>query len=1179
MATTFRMLASMTCPSCGEASPSGARFCPECGYGLAQRPDERRLVTVLMADIVGFTAMSETADPETIKNLVARCFESLVNDITSFGGHLDKIVGDQIVAQFGAPVAHEDDAERAVRAAFQMRESLDEVAIATKQRFALRIGINTGEVLVGAMRAGDGATVMGDVVNTASRLQTSAKPGEILVGPATFQATQSAVEYLPRGSLDVKGREELVEAWSAIAATLPPGRRRRGARRAQLVGRDPEMGTLRHAFFMSATRNRAQVVLMLGDAGVGKSRIASELSAELKQDQNALVLRAQCAPYGESNAWAPIASALREALKIDHDGPLASMRSEIAAKLRTVPNNAEDTEIERVTDGILYMTDGLAKDGVDPKRARDDAIRSVATFLEVLATRGPLVLVVSDIHWADDVVIEALERVLRRLRSLPFLLLATARPEFEQRWTPPAGHHNSLVLHLDPLDAVATAELATELFGDELDEDLLAFFLERSGGNPFFIEELVTLVCDVDGNDETSHEQLRALPATLHGLVAARLDALLFDERSLLEDFAVIGPHGPTATALLLSGLDDADRVLRALQDHDLIVIDNDEFYFKSELVREVAYSTLTKTERARRHSSLADQLERSLGDTNDRDSHIDQIAHHSACAAELVADVGYAPGVPTNIKARAIEALERAATRADDAESWIDAGRSWDRVLTLCDADPQPTRWSALLGRARARDAFRQLDLARDDALIAFEEARGLEDTLFAARALLVLGRIECDAGNFAEADAYFSEAATSMRALGDTSGVADALRGLGVIRLFQGELNEAERLSSDALASFVSTGNRRGEAWAQQTLAWIAFSRGSTSDAEERLQRSAEVFGEIGDWGGVGWALGLLAFVRFNQGNLDEADRLARDILRESNETGNVWAEGMMNILLASIATWRGRAEEAVQRGRTAMEVFSRLDDHWALSLAGGPVARALATLGRFTESSDVVADLIKLAEDHADRNLPSIGTLVRSAILVERGEGEQAIAYAEQTATPRSLGVDQVADTDRLLAMALAHVQIGEASTAVAMISGPYDAAEGDGPRAGLGGVLTLAHAAAGQADEALSIAKQLANVRGGTYMDRILMHWGCAVAFAQQGAVTDAVAALDEAHDLAFSTDSRVVRAISSLARARIFEQLHVPAAAEATNEANLALHGLGIDAHGWSTAFQSHAVSH
>ena len=1173
---------AMTCPSCGEPASTGARFCAECGFSLVQRPDERRLVTVLMADIVGFTALSETADPETVKNLVDRCFQSLVADITTFGGHLDKIVGDQIVAQFGAPVAHEDDAERAVRAALQMRESLNTVALETGQRFALRTGINTGEVLVGAMRAGGEATVMGDVVNTASRLQTSAAPGEIFVGTATHAATESAIQYELVGSLDVKGREELVVAWRAITATLPPGRKRR-ARRAPLVGRDPEMGTLAHAADLAIQRSRAQFVLILGDAGVGKSRVASELASVVQHDHAARIVRAQCAPYGESNVWAPVASALRDACGFDYDESVADRRADVIALLSTLPGIADDqAEVARVADGIVYMTDGVKRQGVDPGRARDDAIRSVATFFESLAIAAPLVILASDVHWADDIVLSALERILRRLRSLPFILVATARPDFETRWMPQAGHHNSLVLHLDPLDAFATAELARVLFGDELDDDILAFFQERSGGNPFFVEELVALVGDETGSAPLS-ERFGALPATLHGLVAARLDRLTVEERSLLEDFAVVGPQGLTATALMLSGRSDAERVLRSLQDSDLIVLDADEYQFKSELVREVAYSTLTKGERARRHATLADQLivqrrtldnELDSGDQHDEfddESQFALIAHHLACAAELMQEVGYSPGVPTDIQSRALAALQRSGRHADDAESFITAGRAWQRALGLLGNDPEPQRWEALLGRARSRDALRELDAARDDAMIVYEEAKELDDRHMAAKALLVLGRIEGDAANYVQSEAYYSEAVTTMRALDDVSGVAEALRGLGVIRMFQGELAEAERYSSDALASFVATNNRRGEAWAQQTLAWIAFAEGATSDAEARLHRSAEVFGEIGDWGGVGWALGLLAFVRFNQGDLDEAESLAHQIAVEANETGNRWAEGMMEVLLASIAHWRGRSAETVERGKHAIAMFTEMADQWALSLATGPVIRALATLGRFNEAESMLTALEK--RNIADpTGTDGIGALVRGALLVERGEGEAALSLARTTWPEISSGIDRVADGDRLLVIGLGYVECGQPQLAIDIALPAFHAATDAGPRAAIGGLLTLAYAANGQADEALDIANQIGSLRGGTYMDRLIMLWGCGVAFASRGDSASAVATLDEAHDLAYSTDSRVVRAISSLARARIFEHMSVPVAAEATNEANLALHGLGLNAHGWSTAF-------
>src|SRR5882724_7136502 len=260
----------MRCPACGEGVPEAARFCPECGHGLASRPDERRLVTVLMADIVGFTALAETADPEHVKNLVDRTFERLVADVRAFGGELDKIVGDAIIASFGVPIAHEDDAERGVRAALQMQETLEELAADQPNKIFLRIGINTGEVLVGAMRAGGDPTVMGDVVNTASRLQTSAQPGQIVVGPATYAATRRAVRYEALGQLSVRGRDETVEAWVALHATTAPGRRRGRGARGALVGRDAEMGVLRHAFSIARSRRRAQLVLLLGDAGIGK---------------------------------------------------------------------------------------------------------------------------------------------------------------------------------------------------------------------------------------------------------------------------------------------------------------------------------------------------------------------------------------------------------------------------------------------------------------------------------------------------------------------------------------------------------------------------------------------------------------------------------------------------------------------------------------------------------------------------------------------------------------------------------------------------------------------------------------------------------------------------------------------------------------------------------------------
>ncbi len=1153
----------MNCPACGENVPVGARFCPDCGHALLRRPDERRLVTVLMADIVGFTALSETTDPETVKNLVDRCFQALVDVITTYGGSLDKIVGDQVVAQFGAPTAHEDDAERAVRSAVAMREALEQVARDTNHRFALRIGINTGEVLVGAMRAGGDPTVMGDVVNTTSRLQTSAEPGQIVVGHATYLATRNVVRYDGLGELEVKGRGETVPAWSVAAVTRPPGRPRR-ARRASLVGRDPEMGALRHAYKVTTTRRRAQLVLLLGDAGVGKTRIAQELATEVSCEQGARVVVGRCAPYGESNVWAPICEALRSLCGLDDEEALHGRRDELRAAVQSVTGiDDASPELDRIADGVLYMTHGVTKPGVDPGRARDDAIRAAMAMFEACAHQRPLVLMLSDVHWADDLVLGALARFLRRLRTLPFLLLATARPDFEQRWTPPVGYHNVTVLHLDPLDSEATAELARELYGEAIDDSMVAFFQERSGGNPFFVEELVALVCDTGGAHDLGAESLGALPATLHGLIAARLDALPAELRSVVEDFAVVGSHGPTATALLLSGRDAT--VLRELQARDLLEVDHDDYHFKSELVRQVAYSTLTKGERARRHEALASQL-----DGND-ESHIDQIAHHLACAAEMIDEVGLATGGADSVRERALAQLAKAARRAEERENFIAAGRFWERSLQLMDPAPHELRWEALLGRARARDAFRLLHEARDDALIVLEEATELGSDLWQSQAHVTLGRVEADAGNYEAAEQHYGRAVTLLRALGDASGVADALRGLGVIRLFQGRLEEAERLVSDSLASFVAAGDRRGEAWAQQNLAMIAFFHGANTDAEQRLVQSADLFGEIGDWGGVGWALGMLAFVRFNQGELDEAERLAHQIAVEAGETGSRWAEGMMEVLLADIAIWRGRAEESVERARNAIAMFTEMGDHWAMVQAVAPAARALSTLGRFREADEMLALLDTEAAYLPDTTMRSVTHMIRGAVLAERGECDAAIAQfalADEFAGDR----DTVGNVDRVLLSGLAEVQAGRPHVAIELAEPTYQSQTNVGPRAALGGLLTLAYAAGRRPDDALKMAGELADLQRGTFMDRLLARWGAAIAHAQLGDKVHAAAEVDAAAAIAFATDSRVVRTVAAVARARLLEVLGAPAANEAANEASLALHAAGITASGWVTAF-------
>lgn len=283
----------MVCSTCGTPASDGARFCPGCGRALHGVDDERRVVTVLFADLVGFTTLSERLDPERVKNLVDGCFDQLAAEVTAFGGQVDKIVGDAMVALFGAPVAHEDDAERAVRAALRMQATLATGSHDLGEALQIRIGINTGEVLVGAMRAAGSITAMGDVVNTASRLQSAARPGEVLVGRSTHGATDQAIAYESHGLVDAKGLEKPVETWRAVAPISTPGFR---ARRLDvpLVGRDHEIGLLRHAVGSSIDNDRALLVLLVGDVGMGKSRLADEAADWARSIHGAMIREGRC---------------------------------------------------------------------------------------------------------------------------------------------------------------------------------------------------------------------------------------------------------------------------------------------------------------------------------------------------------------------------------------------------------------------------------------------------------------------------------------------------------------------------------------------------------------------------------------------------------------------------------------------------------------------------------------------------------------------------------------------------------------------------------------------------------------------------------------------------------------------------------------------------------------------
>lgn len=1179
----------MTCGSCGTVNPDGARFCLSCGHPLVTRGDERRVATVVFADLVGFTTMAEAADPEQVKDLVDRCFERLAADIHAFGGQVDKVVGDAIIALFGAPVAHEDDAERAVRAALRMQESVVAYAAEQDAEVQMRIGVNTGEVVVGSLRAAGEYTAMGDVVNTAQRLQAAAVPGTVVVGPATYTSTREIISYQPLGELHAKGREEPVEAWVALEALLPPGYRRRRLQ-TPCVGREPEALLLAGAADVAVARQRALLALVLGDAGVGKSRLAEEVAGRIRADHDALVLEGRCVPYGEANVWWPVAEAIRHACGITPDDPLSDAdKLATAAVVEVVGTAHPSAEARRVVNGLLWLLGyEVSLRDIDPLRAREEATRSVLVFLEASARRRPVVLVLSDLHWADELVLELVGDLLDRLSRCPFVLLATARTELLERWSTSTSRRNDVVLTLDPLERSAAGTLLDALV-DDLDPSVRDALLDRGGGNPFFIEELVALLSDADGAagallDATSGSDpssLVELPDTLRGLVAARLDALATDERNVLQDAAVWGRSGPLEAlermAADVHGLPDVARAVAGLADKEILVVDGSRWSFHSDLIRDVAYGTLTKRERALRHAGIASYLEHaqpSLREASDRA--VDVIAWHFGAAADLVEELGTVEGIATPVLLRhAIDWLEEAARRAQVAQAIPVVVRLASHGLRVLGGEPSTRRVRLLLTRAAAHAQLRELDAARTDVATAMTEAVALDDDACIARAQLVTGEIQQLAGALDDARATLDQAVDAFVALDDPIGESDALRALGMTHIFAGDHPAAEAAIGRALARSRELDDRRGVAWAQQHLAWISFVEGRPAEAEQRLRESADTFAALGDTGGLGWTFGLLAFVRYNQGDFEEAERLGAQVLTDARQRGDRWGQGMMLLLTAGVRLWSGRSGDAVADAQGALATFRAIGDAFGEAQAVGALARASATHGDVDGGIRLLGSWLDGARTSVPLELRAVVSTSYACLAAQIGDPHRAAAalaaVPDAEVRPGGLG-----GTERFVADGLGRLQRGDLPGALDQL---LQAVEADSAAGHAGAspyaqsVLALASAVARDDERVETLAAEVDASPRATYLDRLFCTMALALVSARRRD-PDADLHASAAIAAADAVDDPVAQAVTRLAAAATrakAEQSDAPAT-RVDAEERLAL--LGIDAAGWRRVFDA-----
>jgi len=1150
------------CPICRASVPEGSRFCAACGHALATRAEERRVVTILFADLVGFTGMSEGVDPEQVRNLVDGAFQRLVAEVAIHGGRVDKIVGDQIMVLFGAPTAHEDDAERAVRAGLQMHATLATYSTEVGIPVRMRVGINTGEALVGALRAGGEYTAMGDAVNVAARLQTAAKPGQILVGPATYAETADVVRYESIGPVQARGREEPVEAYAAVETLAPPGHRPRRAR-TPLIGREKEMGILCSAVSMAFERRRPQVVVITGDAGVGKSRLAEELAAEAAAEHSAVVLEGRCVPYGEANVWWPIAAAVRQALGISIDDTGEETQRKTRRKVAWGLNEPEDhPDVQRVTDGLCYLL-GVpsALAGMEPARAREGAVRAFVGLLVNMARRKPLVLSISELHWADELVLDLLDRLAELLRSLPFVLVATGRPDLEERWKPKTGRHNLIALHLDPLDREASERLLNTLLEGSASPALANAVIDRSGGNPFFLEELAGLVHQAGSSE---------LPVTLRALVAARIDGLSPTERRIVDHAAVIGRLGSIEALAALDGPSSSGlhHYLDELVSHDVLTVDGGEWAFRSDLVREVAYETLTKGERARTHAQLGGFLAQQAKERGREGEQLEALAHHFAMAAELVTELGHVDGVPADIVEQAIFWIERATTLAEGRETSAIAEQLCTRALCLLADTDSDERRRFQIRRAQARATSRHHDAARADVTAVLQEAETAGDLWSAAKALTVRGQIEQSENALYESAANLDEAITRWRALGDRAGEAEARRLRGMTDLFLGRLTSAEANIADALALFKELGDVRGEAWAQQNMAWISTTAGNTEEAGRRVAESARLFEEIGDSIGLGWAYGLLGWVRLQQGYLQEADELAERVLGLYEGGEDSWATGMMELLLSTTRLWLGSTEESVRLAGQAREHFAVAGDSTQELRSIATQSRALLAVGKIRQSRALLAEASAMADRELDPEARALGRLVTAGTAIHLGETAKAFDIGELLEAPA--GGQQ---GERQVQAAIALLQLGRDEQARAMLRSAFEGAGDPGLLHSAGSSLAFAEVVSGHVDDALAVADTLDDVEHGTYLDALGVHYARGFAHARRGEHDEARRQFNAAIALADSTGDRLAQGFSRLANARALQSIGDPAASALVDAAEASLVEMGIGDSEWDAVFR------
>jgi class 3 adenylate cyclase/tetratricopeptide (TPR) repeat protein len=1032
------------CPSCGEDNADRARFCSNCATPLgeldAPAADVRKVVTIVFADVTGSTALGGRLDPETLRRVMERYFDEMAAVIERHGGTVEKFIGDAVMAVFGIPRLHEDDALRAVRAAIGMREALATLNEDLKrdhgEDLAARIGVNTGEVVAGDPSAGQ-RLVTGDAVNVAARLEQAAAAGEVLLGDPTYRLVKDAVEVEPVDPLTLKGKEERVPAFRLLAVTAGAAGHERHLD-SPMVGRSKELSLLEHALERAVTERTSHLFTLMGPAGVGKSRLVHEFLNGAAS--RATVLRGRCLSYGDGITLFPLAEVIHGAAAIlDTDAP-AVARSKLEAVLAGAP------ESERAA-GLVAGLFGWAEPGTT-----EDAFWAVRKLLEQLARERPVVIVFDDIHWGEPTFLDLIEHLADWTREAAVLLLCIARPELlEVRPGWGGGKMNATSILLEPLPTDEASRLVDNLLGRaDIPQVARDRILEAAEGNPLFVEEMLAMLID-DGLLRLEDGAWRAVedladvtvPPTIHLLLAARLDRLDAEERGVIERGAVEGKVFHSGAVATLSPQTVRPHVrsrLLALARKELIRPDRadfageDAFRFRHLLTRDAAYQAMPKEQRADLHERFAGWLAEAA---RERMAEYEEIlAYHLEQAFRYRAELSAVDERGRELARRAAEHLYSSAIRADERGDVTAARSLLDRVVELAD---DRLRARSLLLLSDVIPEMGEYPLANETAARAVEAATAVGDRATALRAEMIRATTRGSVDprhTLAEDREYAETLLAEAEELGDPQLRDAGILTLALLSFFQGQTAETISLLDDVLprASTMSRRDRfsmatllsiasyfgplpvdlalhaverahglRGEtptaeAQAMRVTAGLLGMAGRFDEAHELVARANALFEELGiSRAVVATNQGVGEMLRL-EGRLGDAERHFREMHEEYEAVGETGFNSTITALLAMTLCDQGRfdvAEEFVERSRemTAEDDFASQSE-WRIAKA-----RILSSRGVHDEALALVDEAIEIAD--ATDYLVWQGECheVRGIVLAAGGRDEDARAAYEE------------------------------------------------------------------------------------------------------------------------------------------------------------------------------------